>query len=72
MALIAERLSIRQMPNCDGVTIPERCTQALTNYTRMFQEIMNKVESARLGAKLYTLFEHFSIPCAAVSVLLLF
>ena len=36
-----ESLLIRQMPSCDGITIPERCTQAANDYTRMVQEIIN-------------------------------
>ena len=71
ISAIAKRLSIRQMPNCDGITIPERCTQALNDYTRMLQEIMNNPspESARqIVDSLRTLLNTM----CAVSVLLFF
>ena len=34
-------ISIRQMSNCNGITIPGHCIQAADDYTRAFQEIMS-------------------------------
>ena len=39
-------ISVRQLPSsCGGVTIPERCTQALDDYGQMLQQIFTNISS---------------------------
>ena len=39
-------LSIRQVPNCGGIVVPDRCSQAITNYGNMLQQIVNNPADA--------------------------
>lgn len=36
---LAPLLSVRQVPNCGGITIPMRCSQAINDYNQMLQQI---------------------------------
>ena len=38
-------LSIRQVPSCGGIVLPEHCSQAFNNYVNMVQQITNNPDS---------------------------
>ena len=65
LAPAIESLSIRQMPNCSGITIPERCTQAANDRTRILQEISNNTSPSDSFINYRILNYYLNITCSS-------